>query len=124
MHAMLLPNSRHLRQNARVTGMRDIRQVCIQKYAGAFRRAVARCAAVAALGVALALSLLSVRAAPFVSFTSVAMPAVGTTPVAVAVGDFNRDGKGDLAVANALSNTVSVLLGNGNGTFQTQHAYT
>jgi hypothetical protein len=35
----------------------------------------------------------------------------------VAVGDFNRDGKPDLAVANQGDNTVSVLLGNGDGTF-------
>ena len=35
------------------------------------------------------------------------------------MGDFNGDGKLDLAVANYGSNTVSVLLGNGNGTFQT-----
>jgi hypothetical protein len=36
----------------------------------------------------------------------------------VAVGDFNGDGKPDLAVANVYTNTVSVLLGNGDGTFQ------
>ena len=36
----------------------------------------------------------------------------------MAVGDFNGDGKADLAVANYSSNNVSVLLGNGNGTFQ------
>jgi len=36
----------------------------------------------------------------------------------VAVGDFNRDGIKDLAVANFGSNTVSVLLGNGDGTFR------
>ena len=35
------------------------------------------------------------------------------------MGDFNGDGKIDLAVANEGSNTVSVLLGNGNGTFRT-----
>jgi hypothetical protein len=35
----------------------------------------------------------------------------------VAVGDFNGDGKLDLAVANASSNNVSVLLGNGTGGF-------
>ena len=36
----------------------------------------------------------------------------------MAVGDFNGDGKADLAVANHGSNNVSVLLGNGDGTFQ------
>src|SRR5260370_725933 len=39
-------------------------------------------------------------------------------PYSVAVGDFNRDGTPDLVVANRGSNTVSVLLGNGDGTFQ------
>lgn len=42
---------------------------------------------------------------------------VGLSPGALAVGDFNGDGKLDLAVANFDSNTVSILLGNGNGTF-------
>ena len=42
----------------------------------------------------------------------------GTVPYSVAVGDFNGDGKLDLAVANEGSNNVSVLLGNGDGTFQ------
>ncbi|MGI8988155.1 MAG: beta strand repeat-containing protein, partial [Bryobacteraceae bacterium] len=42
--------------------------------------------------------------------------AVGTSPFSVAVGDFNGDGKPDLAVANA-SNSVTVLLGSGNGGF-------
>ena len=35
----------------------------------------------------------------------------------------NGDGKPDLVVANQLSNSVSVLLGNGNGTFQAQITY-
>src|SRR5438552_18667252 len=42
---------------------------------------------------------------------------VGASPSAVAVGDFNGDRKSDLAVANNGSDNVSVLLGNGNGTF-------
>jgi hypothetical protein len=37
-------------------------------------------------------------------------------PNSVAVGDFDRDGTPDLAVANVINN-VSVLLGNGNGSF-------
>jgi hypothetical protein len=43
--------------------------------------------------------------------------APGTRPQAVAVGDFNGDGKLDLAIANAGSNSVGILLGNGDGTF-------
>jgi hypothetical protein len=42
----------------------------------------------------------------------------GRQPIAVAVGDFNGDGLPDLAVANLNSNTVSVLPGAGDGTFQ------
>jgi hypothetical protein len=44
--------------------------------------------------------------------------AVGVFPFAVAVGDFNGDGTPDLAVVNAFSNTVSVLLGNGDGSLK------
>ncbi len=43
---------------------------------------------------------------------------VGTNPQAIAVGDFNGDGKPDLAVANFGSNNVSVLINNGDGTFK------
>jgi hypothetical protein len=42
---------------------------------------------------------------------------VGHSPSSVAVADFNRDGKPDLAVANGNSNDVTVLLGNGAGGF-------
>ena len=44
--------------------------------------------------------------------------AAGFAPLSVAVGDFNGDGVEDLAVANHSSNNVSVLLGNGDGSFQ------
>ncbi len=43
---------------------------------------------------------------------------VGSNPEHMVVGDFNDDGRPDLAVANRGSDTVSVLLGNGDGTFQ------
>jgi DNA-binding beta-propeller fold protein YncE len=48
---------------------------------------------------------------------------VGNEPFSVTSADFNNDNKLDLAVANADDNTVSVLLGNGNGTFQTHSKY-
>src|SRR5260370_40566081 len=44
--------------------------------------------------------------------------AVGTRPRAAAVGDFNGDRILDLAVANENSNSGSILLGDGEGTFQ------
>ncbi len=42
----------------------------------------------------------------------------GGGAVSVAVGDFKGDGKLDLVVANGSSDTVGILLGNGDGTFQ------
>lgn len=42
---------------------------------------------------------------------------VGKNPTSIAWGDFNRDGNRDFAVTNSNDNTVSVYLGNGNGTF-------
>ena len=45
---------------------------------------------------------------------------VGHSPDAIATDDFNGDGKLDLAVTNKGDNTVSILLGNGDGTFQSQ----
>jgi hypothetical protein len=51
------------------------------------------------------------------SFTAPVSYAAGTGPAAVVTADFDRDGRPDLAVANEGSNTVSVLRGNGNGTF-------
>ena len=48
---------------------------------------------------------------------------VGVKPRVVAVGDFNKDGKLDIAVANQTDSTVSVRLGNGDGTFQANTDY-
>ena len=47
----------------------------------------------------------------------------GSGPSLMAVGDFNGDGKPDLAVANEGSNNVSILLGDGHGGFQTHIDY-
>jgi len=56
---------------------------------------------------------------PGVSFLPPASFSVAGEAVSVAVGDFNGDAKPDLAVANGNdSHTISVLLGNGDGTFQ------
>ena len=66
----------------------------------------------------------AVIAATISSRPAVSYP-VGTAPRAVTSGDFNGDGKLDLAVANSGnpsagdSGGISILLGNGDGTFQT-----
>ena len=49
------------------------------------------------------------------TFTAAVSPDAGFGPEAVAVGDFNGDGKADLAIAD--SGGVKILLGNGDGTF-------
>src|SRR6266513_6477830 len=51
------------------------------------------------------------------SFSAATNFGVGDTPRSVALGDFNGDGKQDLATANLFSDNVSILLGNGNGGF-------
>jgi DNA/RNA endonuclease YhcR with UshA esterase domain len=52
-----------------------------------------------------------------VGFRLASSPSTGNYPSSVAVGDFNGDGKLDLAVANLDSDTVSILLGDGAGNF-------
>jgi hypothetical protein len=49
--------------------------------------------------------------------------AVGDAPLGIATGDFNGDGEIDLATADLLSNSVSVLLGNGIGGFGVAASY-
>ncbi|NMB76521.1 MAG: hypothetical protein GYA21_15490 [Myxococcales bacterium] len=51
------------------------------------------------------------------TFQAKADYAAGTGPSAIAVGDFNRDGNPDLAVANRISNDVSILLGKSGGEY-------
>jgi hypothetical protein len=59
---------------------------------------------------------------PFGAVQTLNTPALWASPglSAVAVGDFNRDGKPDIVVANPGGAMVGVLLNNGNGTFGTQ----
>jgi FG-GAP-like repeat/FG-GAP repeat len=68
-----------------------------------------------------------VAAAQDVSFRAAVNYEVGSNPYSVAVADFNRDGIDDLAVVNhcndsapqcRAANTVSILLGNGDGSFR------
>lgn len=47
--------------------------------------------------------------------------ATGSWPAVVTTGDFNGDGKQDMAVAN--KGSISILLGNGDGSFQSQVDY-
>jgi Flp pilus assembly secretin CpaC len=42
---------------------------------------------------------------------------VGKSPSSVAIADFNKDGHPDLVVANQADGTLSILMGNGDGTF-------
>src|SRR5881296_3123582 len=59
----------------------------------------------------------AVSFAQTVSFGAATPFPVGSSPASVAVGDFNGDGRLDLAVANFNSNSVSILLGLGAGSF-------
>src|SRR5207248_5496380 len=58
------------------------------------------------------------------SFGAAANYATGTNPWSVAVGDFNRDGNPDLAVASFGSNNVAVRMGDGTGGFGAATNYT
>jgi hypothetical protein len=50
-------------------------------------------------------------------------PAVGSQPFNLATADLNADGKADIVTPNVGGNNVSVLLGNGDGTFATRVNY-
>ena len=48
-------------------------------------------------------------------FTAGGTTEVGTLPLSITTNDFNGDGKSDAAIANHADNTISILLGVGNG---------
>jgi hypothetical protein len=58
-----------------------------------------------------------------VSFSTQTSYPVGGSPDAVKTADFNGDGKLDLVSAN-INGTISLLLGNGDGTFQAAQTFT
>jgi FG-GAP-like repeat/Bacterial pre-peptidase C-terminal domain len=58
-----------------------------------------------------------------VNFASQMTFPTGKQPFSVAVADLTGDGVPDIITANAASNTVSVLMGNGNGTFRPAQTY-
>ena len=47
----------------------------------------------------------------------------GLSPLSIAVGDFNNDMRLDFVVANTYDHSVSVFLGNGDGSFKNQMTY-
>jgi hypothetical protein len=59
---------------------------------------------------------------PSTSFQRFQNYPTATGPVGIALGDFNRDGKTDMAIAVNFGG-VSILFGHGNGTFSRHHDY-
>src|SRR5262249_18501884 len=57
------------------------------------------------------------------TFGNVSNYSAGTGVYWVTTGEFNGDGKLDLAVANSYANKMNVLLGNGNGSFKPPVSY-
>jgi len=69
-----------------------------------------------------ALIAAGILAVPLSLFPAATYP-VGQVPKFIMVGDFNGDGKQDLVTANFGSADISVLLGNGDGTFRPAVSY-
>lgn len=70
--------------------------------------------------------LLVLASEPLAQFNTSSSSPIIYEPISVATGDFNRDGKLDIAAAAWYTGQVAVLLGNGNGngTFRTSVYYT
>src|ERR1041385_1803684 len=73
-------------------------------------------------GAMLALSLCHYATAQTVPYFSTFQPARSglgiSSPTFPAIGDFNSDGKPDVVVGDAATQTVNILLGDGGGRFQ------
>jgi hypothetical protein len=63
------------------------------------------------------------RTYPWMLYPSAVFPA-GTAPNAVTLGDVNNDSALDIIVVNTLDDNVSVMLGDGRGSFQSQYRFT
>lgn len=67
--------------------------------------------------------LVTTRGVAASSFQPATTYATGHGAQALVQADFNNDGRQDLAVVNVSDDTVSILIGNGNGTFQPKVDY-
>lgn len=70
------------------------------------------------------LLLISYAKSQPICFNLAGMHSVGNVPVTLTIGDFNNDGKKDIATANQGSNSISILLGLGNGNFSAATHFT
>lgn len=77
---------------------------------------------VPALSALLCCAAVAPSAQAAISFSRTDVPG-GQSPRAVAAADLNRDGKPDLVTANIETSEVSVLLGNGDGSFRDPVAF-
>ena len=68
-------------------------------------------------------NLASADTADTIDFGTPTSYAIGGSPKSITSADFDKDGNTDVAVANSADNTVSVLLGKSDDTFQTQVTY-
>jgi hypothetical protein len=75
------------------------------------------------VGLALIIGVAALFAASAPSFVRARSYATGRTPVSIAIGDLNGDGKRDLATTNYDTYTVSVLLNRGDGSFRAKHDF-
>jgi hypothetical protein len=75
------------------------------------------------IGVALTTGVVGSSASPGPSLALAKGYVTGATPAAVAIVDLNGDGKPDLVTANDFDATVSVLIGNGGGSFLPKRDY-